>query len=262
MLTIISPAKSMDFESPSIITQQEYTQPDLMEQSLKLLPQLQKLKPQQITSLMKVSDKIAQVNYERFQNFATLPTKEAINAYDGDLYANMGRETFSHDNFIFAQQHMRIISGLYGLLRPLDGIKPYRLEMVIKLPKIAPKGLNSFWQDLITQKLHTELQQHKTQYLINLASNEYSSTVNPKSLSYPVVNINFLENRDGTLKNIALNSKRARGLLANYIITNSIDDPKAMQSFSASGYKFDALHSDEHSFTFIRRNDVPHHLKT
>lgn len=250
MITIISPAKSMDFRPVS---------PEAGASSVKtsenmdlVLKELKSLSVDQIAKLMKVSAKIAELNYERFQGFEKLPEKQAIFAYDGDVYKNINIESFSALQLDFAQKHLRIISALYGLLLPLDKIKAYRFEMSCKLQTKGKGAASEFWKNYITSELNAELQSHKNKYLINLASNEYFAAVSLKDLEAKVINVHFRENRKGVLKNIALNSKRARGVMSDYIIRNEIDNPDDLQSFDASGYKFNPSLSDKENFFFVK----------
>lgn len=250
MITIISPAKSMDFNSCA---------PDVGSSSVKasenmdlVLKELKSLSATQIAKLMKVSAKIAELNYERFQGFENLPEKQAIFAYDGDVYKNIDAESFSASQLDFAQKHLRIISALYGLVLPLDKIKAYRLEMSCKLPGSCKGPVSEFWKNYITSELSSALQNHKNKYLINLASNEYFAAIALKDLEAKVIDVHFRENRKGVLKNIALNAKRARGMMSDYIIRNEIDNPDDLQSFDASGYKFDPSLSDRENFFFVK----------
>ncbi|MDG1436296.1 MAG: YaaA family protein [Rickettsiaceae bacterium] len=250
MISIISPSKSMDFETkaPSSVSSQikKNTNTDLV------LKSLQSLSVNNIASIMSVSQKIAGLNYDRFQEFQTAPEKQALFAYTGDVYKNIDTNDLSDSDLNFAQNHLRIFSALYGILSPLDKIKPYRLEMSNKLPEIAPKGMNHFWKEQITQRLKLELVEHKNKTLINLASNEYSASIDPALLEAPIINMHFREERDWVLRNIALNAKRARGMLSDYIIRNKLDSPNDLKSFNMNGYKFDSEKSDENNFFFIR----------
>ncbi|NRB11096.1 MAG: YaaA family protein, partial [Rickettsiaceae bacterium] len=210
MITIISPAKSMDFTSevPANISA---TKIQFGQESESLLEILQSKTTLEIKKIMKVSDKIAELNYDRLQNFSNLPEREALFAYSGDVYNNMDKASFNTQDLNFAAQNLRIISGFYGILRPFDRIKPYRLEMVTKLPKLAKKGLAYYWQDIVSDNLNQEILKHDSKNIINLASNEYSNVLIPKKISAKIINIHFREIRDGVIKNIALNAKRARG---------------------------------------------------
>lgn len=218
----------------------------------KTLQTLKKLSIKNIMKSMKVSEKIAELNYDRFQNFETLPEKQAIYAYSGDVYNNIDTKTLNDNSLRFSQEHLRILSALYGLLKPLDMIRAYRLEMSSKIPKLAPKGMNLFWQKNITNHINSELKTHKNKFLINIASNEYGASIDSKILDATLINMHFRETRDGKLKNIALNSKRARGMLADYIVRNQLDHPEDIKSFNKSDYKFNKSLSDSNNFYFTK----------
>ena len=250
MITIISPAKSMNFDAIHMLCESLKFAESV--ETKNLLKILQTLSQKQIAKIMNVSEKIAELNYQRFQSYSTLPEKPAIFAYTGDVYKNINTETMQPEMLNFAQRHLRILSALYGMVRPMDKIKAYRLEMVAKLPKIAASGMSAFWKDNITCKLNEELERHHSQFLINLASNEYGAAVDQSKLIAPVINVHFREIRDTTLKNIALNSKRARGMMADYIIRNSLDLPEQLKSFQAINYAFDKNLSDQRNFFFVR----------
>lgn len=250
MISVISPAKSMNFKdsapsntSSRLVESKEMT---------KTLQALKKFSAQNIIKSMKISEKIAELNYDRFQNFETLPEKQAIYAYNGDVYNNIDTETLDEKPLSFSQEHLRILSALYGLLKPLDMIRAYRLEMSSKIPNLAPKGMNLFWQKNITERINLELEKHKNKFLINIASNEYSASINTKMLDAAFINVHFREARDGKLKNIALNSKRARGMLADYIIRNQLDHPDDIKTFNKLDYKFNKSLSDSNNFYFTK----------
>lgn len=250
MINVISTAKSMDFQTPSICNKSSKITPTSEMDST--LSALKKLSINDIMQSMKVSQKIAELNYSRFQNFETLPEKQALYAYNGDVYNNIDTDTLDNTAIDFSQNHLRILSALYGLLKPLDLIKAYRLEMSSKVKKLAPKGMNLFWKKHITQSINSEIKTHKNKFLINIASNEYSASIDNTSLEAILINIHFRETRDGKLKNIALNSKRARGMLADYIIRNQIDTPEDIKSFNQSDYTFDQKLSDINNFYFTK----------
>ena len=250
MISIISPAKSMDFES--VAPSDASSKAAMGAKSLAILAELRAHSAAEISKLMKVSEKIAELNYERLQNYDNAPEKQAIFAYAGDVYNNIDSSSWKDGELVFAQDHLRIISALYGPLKPLDKIKPYRLEMVTKLADIAPKGLAKLWQHDVTAAMNAELKMHKNKLLLNIASNEYSAAIDIKSLNVLMVNIHFREKRDGVLRNIALNSKRARGMMADYIVQNKIDDAESTKGFCESGYQFDYAMSDEGNFFFVK----------
>lgn len=258
MISILSPAKSLTVTKEDQFTKETQalslpqTTAHLVDQSFKIVEKMQKHTPEDIEKLMSVSKKIAQLNYNRFQNFNSLEPKQALLAFDGDVYTYMDRDEYSVKDFAFAQDHLRILSGLYGILNPMDMIKPYRLEMSTKIDGLSPQGMHKYWQKSITDIFNKQLSEQKNPILINLASNEYSAAINFKELKYDYVNINFLELRNGKLKNIALNSKRARGMCANYIIKNQIDSVDSLLNFAESGYLYNKELSDQRNIFFTR----------
>ena len=229
-----------------------FTELEEFEETKKLLTELKTLSEAKLKKIMKISDKLAELNLLRYQTFESLPAKQAILAYDGDVYSSIDKKTFSPENLRFSQDHLRMVSGFYGLIRPLDKIRAYRLEMSTKLAKNAPNGLDRFWQEKITRKLNHDLKTHENKYLINLASNEYASAVDRKLLEVPMINIHFREFRDGVIKNIALNSKRARGMVVDYIVRNNIDTPGEIKNFNKSDYKFNLKLSNESNYFFVK----------
>lgn len=228
MITIISPVKTQDFSSPA--PKIPATSPVFFDKSQDILQICQKLSKDEIKQLMGISDRLAELNYHRFQNFTDQPSKPAIFAYDGDVYDNINRQNFTERQLEFLQTHSLIISGFYGILRPFDKIQAYRLEMSIKLPNIGK--LANFWQSDITDYINKILATHSSQYLINLASNEYSSAIIKDKLKYPMINIHFKEQKNNKLQISAINAKKARGAMLSFITTNLIDDPKKLRDFS------------------------------
>ncbi|MCH9670757.1 MAG: peroxide stress protein YaaA [Gammaproteobacteria bacterium] len=253
MLMVISPAKTLDFSVPDY---PKFTQPAVLEQSQKLVEELRTYEPAQISSLMKISDQLADLNYERFQAFQTPFTpenaKQALLVFKGDVYKGIKAEEYNDKDLAFAQRHLRILSGLYGILRPLDLMQPYRLEMGTKLKTQRGKNLYEFWGDQISQLLDADFAAHKTRCLINLASNEYFKSVDLKALQARVINIVFKENRGGAYKVIAFNAKRARGLMVDYAVRNRIKVPKQLKHFDTEGYAFNDALSDADNWIFCR----------
>ncbi len=248
MLSIISSAKTLDFENKNIPGVS--TEPIFREQTNQILSTCQNLSIEDIMSLMSVSKKIATLNYERFRSYESAPTKAALLAYNGDVYENIKANNFSREELIFANKHLGIISGLYGLLKPLDSIKPYRLEMGIKL---VDKGLLSkFWANSITDYINKTLSSHTSKYLINLASKEYSDAIDTAKLLFPIFNIIFKESRAGKLQIIGINAKKARGLMLGYIMSNQIDNIEGLKKFSKEGYSFRPELSSSYDLIFIR----------
>lgn len=220
MLIIISPAKTLDYESPLATTR--FTQPELLDRSAELMEYCRELTPAQIGSLMKISDKLAGLNAARFAewqpNFTPENARQAILAFKGDVYTGLQAEDFSEQDFDFAQQHLRMLSGLYGLLRPLDLMMPYRLEMGIKLHNAKGNDLYSFWGDLLTEKLNQQLKAQGDNVLINLASDEYFKAVKPAKLDGQLIKPVFLDEKGGKFKVISFYAKKARGLMSRFII--------------------------------------------
>lgn len=241
MLIIISPAKTLDYESPLATTR--FTQPELLDHSAELMEYCRELTPAQIGSLMKISDKLAGLNAARFAewqpNFTPQNARQAILAFKGDVYTGLHAEDFSEQDFDFAQQHLRMLSGLYGLLRPLDLMMPYRLEMGIRLHNAKGNDLYSFWGDLLTEKLNQQLKEQGDDVLINLASDEYFKAVKPAKLDSQLIKPVFLDEKGGKFKVISFYAKKARGLMSRFIIQNQLTQPDQLKDFNLEGYFFD-----------------------
>ncbi|MDJ0035007.1 peroxide stress protein YaaA [Pantoea allii] len=254
MLMVISPAKTLDYESP--LATQRFTQPALLEKSQQLIKIARKLSPAQVASLMSISDKLAHLNAERFNSwqpdFSLENARQAILAFKGDVYTGLQAETFSEKDFDFAQDHLRMLSGLYGLLRPLDLMQPYRLEMGIKLANPAGQDLYSFWGDLLTEKLNDALASQGDDVLINLASDEYFKAIKPKKLHARLIKPVFLDEKNGKFKVISFYAKKARGLMSRYIIQHRLTKPEQLTRFDVDGYAFAADESRENELVFKR----------
>jgi cytoplasmic iron level regulating protein YaaA (DUF328/UPF0246 family) len=254
MLIVISPAKTLDFDTPPAT--KIATQPVFLEQSAQLMNQLQQLTPDKISSLMKISSKLGELNHQRFMDwqvpFTKSNAKQAALAFKGDVYTGLDAESFSATDFKFAQQHLRILSGLYGVLRPLDLIQPYRLEMGTKFANQGGKDLYQFWGTSPTEALNEQLRKLKTDVVLNLASNEYFRAVNKKLLNARIVSPVFKDLKNGDYKIISFYAKKARGLMAAWIVQNGITDVKQLKKFKADGYRFAADLSSPEAPTFIR----------
>ncbi len=254
MLILISPAKTLDYQSP--LATQRYTQPALLEYSQQLIREARKLSEPQIASLMGISDKLASLNATRFHDwhpdFTPQNARQAILAFKGDVYTGLQAETLSEEDFDFAQRHLRMLSGLYGVLRPLDLMQPYRLEMGIKLANPKGKDLYSFWGDIITDTLNATLAEQKDDVVVNLASDEYFKSVRPKKLEATVIKPVFLDEKNGKFKVISFYAKKARGLMSRYIIENRLTRPEQLTAFDSDGYFFDADASDSRELVFKR----------
>jgi cytoplasmic iron level regulating protein YaaA (DUF328/UPF0246 family) len=255
MLIVVSPAKNLDFESA--LTTDVYSQPELLEQSKLLIKRCKTLTPADISSLMGISDKLAGLNAARFGEWTTPFTPQnarpAVLAFNGDVYTGLDAKTFNQDNFAFAQQHMRILSGLYGLLRPLDLMQAYRLEMGKKLDNDRGTNLYQFWGDIITNHLNEAIAAQGDNILINLASNEYFKSVKKKSLDAEVITPAFKDWKNGQYKMISFFAKKARGLMARYIIENEITELEKLKSFDLAGYQFSEEFSQGNDWVFTRK---------
>ncbi len=254
MLMVISPAKTLDYTTP--LATRRFTQPQLLEESQKLIAIARQLSPAQIGSLMQISDKLALLNAERFNDwhpdFTPDNARQAILAFKGDVYTGLQAETFSEDDFDFAQKHLRMLSGLYGVLRPLDLMQPYRLEMGIKLANPTGNDLYSFWGEQLTQELNAALALQGDNVLINLASDEYFKAVKPNQLNGRIIKPVFLDEKNGKFKVISFYAKKARGLMSRYIIQQRLTTPEQLKSFDVDGYRFAAAESSETELVFKR----------
>jgi uncharacterized protein len=255
MITVISPAKSLDFENP--VTPSKTTKPRFLTESQQLIDQLRELAPQDIASLMKLSDKLAQLNYDRFQQFQTPFTKKnaraCVFAFRGDVYQGLDADSLSTDDLTFAQEHLRILSGLYGVLRPLDLMQAYRLEMGTKFENASGKNLYEFWGKTLNKSIQKELTKSNAEALVNLASNEYFKAVKAKELSHPIITPVFKDYKNGQYKIISFFAKKARGLMARYIIQNRIEQVEDLKSFNLDGYKLSKKLSSGNEIVFTRK---------
>ncbi len=258
MLITLSPAKTLDYESP--LATHKFTQPELLTESEQLIKVCRKLAPADIASLMKISDKLAGLNAARFgewqTNFTPENARQAILAFKGDVYTGMQAETFSVADFDFAQKHLRILSGLYGLLRPLDLMQPYRLEMGIRLKNTRGKDLYEFWGDIITNQLNQSLAEQGDQILVNLASDEYFKSINNKKLDGTIIKPVFLDEKNGKYKVISFYAKKARGLMSRFIIQNKLTKTEQLSDFNLEGYQFDESQSKGNELVFTRTEQI------
>lgn len=258
MLFVVSPAKNLDYETPPVTD--VFSQPRMLDDAQLLVEQARTLPPQALGSLMKISDKLAGLNAARFskwqQPFTADNAKQAIFAFNGDVYTGLDANTLSTQAYEYAQDHMRILSGLYGVLRPLDLIQPYRLEMGIKLVNSRGKDLYTFWDDKITQQLNQDMQQSGDKLLLNLASNEYFKSVKTAKLKATIVTPVFKDTKNGQLKVISFYAKKARGLMARYVLEKQIKTVDALKNFDQAGYRYDATLSTEDTPVFTRPEQV------
>ncbi len=254
MLSIISPAKKLDFSTIQI--QNNLTAPLFNAEAFLLASLAAELSKTELGQLMSLSDNLTQLNYERFQKFKQAPKeidiKPAALAFNGDTYVGLKAQTFSQQDFDFAQDNVRILSGLYGLLRPLDTIQPYRLEMGSALKNSSGNNLYDFWCRRVSQRLAIELSEKKSNSIINLASNEYSKVLNKDILNTTIITPQFLEERKSKFKNISFFSKKARGAMARFIIMNRIKTPQDIQAFDLENYKYRPELSSEQQPVFTR----------
>ncbi|ACF92862.1 peroxide stress protein YaaA [Salmonella enterica] len=254
MLILISPAKTLDYQSPLATTR--YTQPELLDHSQQLIQQARQLSAPQISRLMGISDKLADLNATRFHDwqphFTPDNARQAILAFKGDVYTGLQAETFNDADFDFAQQHLRMLSGLYGVLRPLDLMQPYRLEMGIRLENPRGKDLYQFWGDIITDKLNEALEAQGDRVVVNLASEEYFKSVKPKKLNAELIKPVFLDEKNGKFKVVSFYAKKARGLMSRFIIENRLTKPEQLTAFDREGYFFDEETSTKDELVFKR----------
>ena len=266
MLILLSPAKTLDFETPASTPLK--TQPRFLNHSAELVDVLKSYAPEDIGALMKISPKLAQLNAERFYQWR-LPlddqlSKACVLAFKGDVYVGLDAETLTSVQLSFAQQHLRILSGLYGVLKPLDGILPYRLEMGTKLTTARGNNLYQFWGDHLLQSLTQELQEQRSEVVINLASNEYSKAINHKALPAEWITPVFKDEKKGQYKIISFYAKKARGLMARWIVEQNLviqhpSDLAKLHNFDVAGYRFVAAESTANELVFKRsEKDVPH----
>ena len=254
MLIVVSPAKTLDFDTPPVIT--DFTQPELLAESALLIERARQLSPADIGKLMKISDKLAGLNAARFAdwqpNFTPDNAKQALLAFKGDVYTGLDAESLSSADFTYAQTHFRMLSGLYGLLRPLDLMQPYRLEMGTKLDNERGKDLYAFWGDIITDKLNQALEEQGDNVLINLASNEYFKAVRPKRLAGQIITPVFKDGKNGQYKIISFYAKKARGMMARYIIQHQLTEVSQLTAFDTAGYYFVEAESTATELVFKR----------
>jgi len=255
MLLLISPAKTLDYETPPNTA--VHSQPEFLDDSAELIDQLKTLSPSDVSSLMSISDKLGVLNSNRFIEWRTPFTpdnsKQALLAFKGDVYEGMSADTLSKDDLNWANNHLRILSGLYGLLKPLDLMQPYRLEMGTRFNNQRGKNLYEFWGDKITEKINQEMANQKSPVLINLASNEYFKSVKPKLLKSKVITPVFKDWKNDKYKIISFYAKKARGMMSAYIIKNRLESPSDIKEFDTAGYAFSAEQSTDNEWVFLRK---------
>ena len=251
MLVVVSPAKKLNSESD--LSFDTFSQCDFLPEAIELIYILKNKKASDLKKLMNVSDKIAKLNVQRFNDFETpfdlSNARQAIFAFNGDTYTGLEAKSLTDDDLNYAQNHFRILSGLYGVLRPLDLIQPYRLEMGTKLANEKGEDLYDFWGKKIANKLDSE----KQKFIVNCASNEYFNSVAKQPLKTKIINTVFKEVKNGTAKIVSFSAKRARGMMARFIIQNKIKNVKDLKDFDMAGYKYIPSESDKNNLVFHRQ---------
>lgn len=254
MLTLISPAKTLDYESPVKI--KDWTEPRFQEDSLQLIDKLKPMSKKRVAGLMNLSEKLAALNVERYRAYDTSFTpdnsRQSIFAFKGDVYIGLDAETLTKPDLKFAQKQLRILSGLYGLLRPFDLMQPYRLEMGTDLKNKRGKNLYEFWGDRLTDSVNQELETNGGKIVVNLASKEYFGAIQPQRLNADLISPVFLDQKKGEYKIISFFAKKARGSMARFIIKERIKTKKKLELFSEDGYRFDPSRSEDGKPVFIR----------
>lgn len=263
MLFVLSPAKALDYDTPAVT--QTHTQPALMQRSMQLIEQLRTYSPQQIADLMRLSDRLAALNVARYAAFepvcSTENAKQAVLAFNGDVYEGLAAAEMDEEQLQWMQQHARILSGLYGVLRPLDLMQPYRLEMGTRLETDAGRDLYAFWGQTVAEELNTALAAAATEtaqgseqpVLVNLASQEYFRSVDKQTLNARVLDVRFEDWRSGKYKVIGFYAKRARGMMLRYAVQNRCSTVEQLKGFDSAGYAFDAQASDAGKLVFRRQ---------
>ncbi|THD82002.1 MAG: peroxide stress protein YaaA [Phenylobacterium sp.] len=257
MLIVLSPAKALDFTAAP--DSAPLTTPELADQTAELAKTTRRLTARDLKRLMSLSDNLAKLNRERFQTFdpASEDGLQAAFAFNGDVYLGLKARGLDRKGLAWAQDHVRILSGLYGVLRPLDAIQPYRLEMGVRLKTRRGQSLYDFWGPRISETLNAAAQGHKDKTLVNCASGEYFGAVDRKALKLPVVTCRFLEEKDGEARMISFFAKKARGLLARYAIDHRIDKAADLKGFNSEGYRLAPALSTDEELTFSRPQPPP-----
>ena len=259
MITLLSPAKKLNFDP--VTTQLEATTPLLKADTLELAKVAKKQSADDLKKLMHISDNLANLNAERFKAFnldgQSNSAKPAGLTFDGDVYWGLEAKSMSDDDLAYAQDHLRILSGLYGVLRPMDNIQAYRLEMGTKLATKRGKSLYDFWGSTIAEMLNADMESHADQTIVNLASNEYFKAVDKKTMSHPVITAKFLNVKDGKARALMYYAKYGRGLMARWIMQNRVDRAEGLKDFNLDGYKLDKKESSETELVFKRPQPAP-----
>jgi len=253
MIAVLSPAKSLDFEKEGFAAK---TAPTFKRRTDDLISILKKKKVKDLRELMHISEKLAHLNFERYQSFSSnynkKNSKSAISAFTGDVYVGFDAATLSQDDIDYAHEHIRILSGLYGVLKPLDKMQAYRLEMGTKLKNQEGDNLYEFWNDNVTKQLNKDLKKANSSTLLNLASNEYFKVINKDKLKADIINVGFKEYKGDDLKFISFHAKKARGYMARYIVQNKIEDIEGLKGFDTDRYRYDESLSTDGELMFVR----------
>lgn len=254
MLAIISPSKNLN-DQPEHITD-EYSIPSFLEESKVLIEKLRTFTPKKLQKIMSINSKLATLNFERFHNWSgsvsPADAHRAILMFNGEVFNGLQAKTLSKNDLEYSQEKIRLLSGLYGLLRPLDLVQPYRLEMGTQMTVNRKKGLYKFWGNKLTDELNNDLSGHKEKVLLNLASNEYFNAINPKKLKARIIKCQFKEERNGKLQFITIFGKKARGLMLRFMIENHIEHAEELKTFDVDGYYFNSSYSTEDYWMFSR----------
>jgi uncharacterized protein len=257
MISIVSPAKSLNFKDKSDIP--SHSEPLFLTKSQELVSNLKMMSPDALSNLMSISKNLSELNHKRFQDwelpFNLSNSKQAAFAFTGDVFKGIDMASFNSEDLDYSQNKLRILSGLYGILKPLDLIQPYRLEMGTKLNNKKGSNLYHFWGDMITDSLNQELEESDSDILLNLASNEYFKSINSKNIKGTIITPSFLDWKNGQYKMISFFAKRARGMMVNYQIKNQINKTEDLKGFDYSGYCFDSDRSSADNLVFLRRNE-------
>ncbi|MXW49019.1 MAG: peroxide stress protein YaaA [Gammaproteobacteria bacterium] len=254
MLAIISPAKSLDFDGRA--PTRKSSVPSFLDDSAELIRELRELAPQELSDLMGISTSLAELNYDRYatwgEPFSRRNAKQAMFAFNGDVYLGLKSTEFSERDLTWAQKHLRILSGLHGILKPLDLIQPYRLEMGTRLPNRRGGDLYEFWRDKVTAALNEAIDAQRQPILVNLASNEYFNAVDTARIDARIITPTFKDLKNGRYMFISFFAKKARGLMAAYLIKNRVSTLKALKAFDWQGYRFSPAQSSANEWVFLR----------
>ena len=254
MIAILSPAKTLDFKTN--YNNSNYTIPDYIKDSEVLSDELKKINEDDLSTLMSLSPALSKLNVQRYQDWSSdfnlSNSRQSILCFKGGVYVGLDINSFSEEDLLYSQDNLRILSGLHGVLKPLDLIKPYRLEMGTKLKTQRGKNLYEFWGNKITHALNVAIQKSSSKFLLNLASNEYFSSINSSNINADIVDVKFLDKKKDVYKTISFFAKKARGTMAAFMLKNKIKDINNLKSFSGLGYLYDSDRSTKNSLVFIR----------